>query len=621
MKILMLIMALMVMALPVQADQSRWDLSEFASIPVLHEGRVKPLDSFARIHLLQIYGADEIKGQNEGHMSAVQWLARALFDPTAESARKIIRIRDDDVKTKFGLDATQKYFSIVDLAPVIMKTQSEVHALITAEEELTKTEQNFLAVHENATALNYLLGSFSLVLPITANIPDGYDIDANQARTYESLAVLRPRLQADLNRIMKRKGQDVAGYSDRERDIALLSFQLEQLSAAAPGNKMFKVFPITEGWASPWQLILEGHGSPENATIMNAWESAALAWRNQDEAAWSASVEELKNSSDHSAIKLFLEILYNAMSPFTLAMGLFGLCLMFCGASELAQRGLTRLKPAPFWPILTLAFGVGVVAAGIIVRIIVLGRPPVSTLYESVLFVTLICGVLGWVFALYSSRKIAIVATALSCLGLLSIAPVLVSGSDDIEVLPAVLNSSFWLGTHVVMVTAGYGACVLAAMLSHGWLIFEKFGARNSGQQNNLMRVIYGTSILALLLTLVGTVLGGIWADQSWGRFWGWDPKENGALLIVLWLIWAQHGRLSKHLNDLYFALSMVALNIIVAVAWFGVNLLNVGLHSYGFTSGLAAGLGVFCLLQLSIIIVLWVLNISKRQHSKGGAR
>jgi ABC-type transport system involved in cytochrome c biogenesis permease subunit len=124
-----------------------------------------------------------------------------------------------------------------------------------------------------------------------------------------------------------------------------------------------------------------------------------------------------------------------------------------------------------------------------------------------------------------------------------------------------------------------------------------------------LQNRIYKVSLLALLLTTVGTILGGIWADQSWGRFWGWDPKENGALLIVLWIIWMQHGRVSGQLPTLAFTAAAAFLNVIVALAWFGVNLLSVGLHSYGFITGIATALALFCVFETALIGTLWKLN------------
>ena len=106
-------------------------------------------------------------------------------------------------------------------------------------------------------------------------------------------------------------------------------------------------------------------------------------------------------------------------------------------------------------------------------------------------------------------------------------------------------------------------------------------------------------ALFALFFTLFGTILGGIWADQSWGRFWGWDPKENGALLIVMWHIIMLHLRITGLVKPMGFALGMVLNNIIVILAWFGVNLLNVGQHSYGFVAGIAINISLFIIFEL----------------------
>jgi ABC-type transport system involved in cytochrome c biogenesis permease subunit len=189
---------------------------------------------------------------------------------------------------------------------------------------------------------------------------------------------------------------------------------------------------------------------------------------------------------------------------------------------------------------------------------------------------------------------------------LLLIAPVALPGGDSLEVLVAVLNTNFWLATHVLCITAGYGASIVCACLAHVAL------AVRDDPDRRLAPLVYRTSLIALLLMAVGTVLGGIWADQSWGRFWGWDPKENGALLICLWLVWAQHGRISGHLDQTGFWIVLAALNVIVALSWFGVNLLSVGLHSYGFTSGMAGGLAAFCALEFMVIATLWVRKVRR---------
>ena len=213
---------------------------------------------------------------------------------------------------------------------------------------------------------------------------------------------------------------------------------------------------------------------------------------------------------------------------------------------------------------------------------------------------------LALITGLKSKNYAAIFSGALAGAGLLAIAPSVAQGNESMEMLVAVLNTNFWLATHVLCITAGYGLCVLSACSAHIYIL-ARYNKKPAELLARLQQTAYHFSLAALLLTAVGTVLGGIWADQSWGRFWGWDPKENGALLIVLWLIWTQHGRISGHLRPLPFMATLGLLNVVVALAWFGVNLLSVGLHSYGFTNGIAAGLGLFCGAELMLITGLFI--------------
>ncbi|MGB1077004.1 MAG: cytochrome c biogenesis protein CcsA, partial [Bdellovibrionales bacterium] len=108
---------------------------------------------------------------------------------------------------------------------------------------------------------------------------------------------------------------------------------------------------------------------------------------------------------------------------------------------------------------------------------------------------------------------------------------------------------------------------------------------------------------------------GGVWADQSWGRFWGWDPKENGALLIVLWLVWLIHGKMSGHVKHVYYLAGLSFLSVIVALSWFGVNLLSVGLHSYGFIEGIALGLFTFCFVEILVLSGLVYREVKGTKH------
>ena len=117
-----------------------------------------------------------------------------------------------------------------------------------------------------------------------------------------------------------------------------------------------------------------------------------------------------------------------------------------------------------------------------------------------------------------------------------------------------------------------------------------------------LAKMVYGVVCFATLFSFVGTVLGGIWADQSWGRFWGWDPKENGALLIVLWNALILHARWGGLVRDRGIMNLAVFGNIVTSFSWFGVNMLGIGLHSYGFMDAAFKWLMIFIGSQVAII-------------------
>ncbi|MFZ4575537.1 MAG: cytochrome c biogenesis protein, partial [Phycisphaerales bacterium] len=176
---------------------------------------------------------------------------------------------------------------------------------------------------------------------------------------------------------------------------------------------------------------------------------------------------------------------------------------------------------------------------------------------------------------------------------------------DTMEMMRAVLDSNFWLATHVVVITIGYSATFLAGFIAAGYLIFGAFTKRlGADALAALPKMIYGVVCFACLTSFVGTVLGGIWADQSWGRFWGWDPKENGAALIVFMHLIILHARFGGMIKHRGMAVLAVGGNIVTAWSWFGTNMLGVGLHAYGFMDSAADYLRAFCFLQVAIMCV-----------------
>ncbi len=236
------------------------------------------------------------------------------------------------------------------------------------------------------------------------------------------------------------------------------------------------------------------------------------------------------------------------------------------------------------------------------------GRPPVTNLYSSAVFVAWGAVLLGLLVERAWRNGIGTCAAAASGFLSLIVAHNLgLSGEDNLESVRAVLDSNFWLSTHVTIVTLGYSATFVAGLLGALHLALRALKP-DYASGDAVARAAYGILAFATLASFVGTMLGGIWADQSWGRFWGWDPKENGAILIVLWCAVCLHARWGGLVRREGLMQLLVLGNIVTAWSWFGTNLLGVGLHSYGFTEQGAFWLyGVFIPSQLAIAAMGWL--------------
>ena len=276
--------------------------------------------------------------------------------------------------------------------------------------------------------------------------------------------------------------------------------------------------------------------------------------------------------------------------------------------------------------------------SGLLFRMILEGRPPVTNLYSSAIFIGFGAVVLGLVLEAFWRNGIGLVKSSLIGFITLIIAHHLSLNGDTMEMMRAVLDTNFWLATHVVIVTLGYASTFVAGFLGLIYIIFGvftpmltrkltpeeavQFGAATGGiggaikmkresekpegviLAKSLPKMVYGIVCFAALFSFVGTVLGGIWADQSWGRFWGWDVKENGALIIVLWNALILHARWGGMVRERGLMCLAVGGNIVTSWSWFGVNMLGIGLHSYGFTDAAFRWLVGFVGSQLIIIAI-----------------
>ncbi|MGB4102242.1 MAG: cytochrome c biogenesis protein CcsA [Alphaproteobacteria bacterium] len=582
------------------------DAGDFALLPVLHEGRVKPLDSFARWQLQAVHGADALPGRD-----AVAWLADVVFHPAAAAEEKIFIVYDRDAVHLLELpERPEPFYSFNEVAVGLLAQQPQIAAWARRESRrLAAVERETLRLYRAADDFRQLTGALALLLPVSLELSSDARAQAGIAAdapvTYLDLLKIKPALMQRLGAILAAKQERLELYTPEEQDAAKLGYQLRLIESIGANNTLFRVIPpLWEGqeeWRAPWALLLQGYGAPSGLSLFRAWQEAAAAWRQEGRAGWAAAAAQLRLATLQVAPPMRPGVFAVEQALHKYAPGEVALGLVLVGVVAL---GLAYGRGGRFWR----GAGYGALVGGLVVlglliaaRMFILLRPPVSTLYESTLFVAFVALAGGLVLAGRRGLEEGALLGSVIAVLLLVCSRVFGADGDTLRVLTAVLDTNFWLATHVVCITSGYGATLLAGMMAHLYLIRRVLGTPSAAVRPLVTRS-QGVMLVALLLTTAGTMLGGIWADQSWGRFWGWDPKENGALWIVLWLIWLLHGRLAGQLGVLAQMAGLALVNIVVALAWFGVNLLSVGLHSYGFTDAAAFGLGVFCVGELVLI-------------------
>ena len=327
---------------------------------------------------------------------------------------------------------------------------------------------------------------------------------------------------------------------------------------------------------------------------------AGSSWTAQDAAGFNAAVAELAEAQPQAALqKAQSEALFNRAQPFYVGMVIYLLALLLLFVSWLWKPAL--LQPAAFG---LLVAGALVHTAGLAARILLQGRPPVTNLYSSAVFVGWSAVIVGIVLERIYRRGFGTAVAAASGFVSLIIAHHLTGDGDTMEMMRAVLDSNLWLATHVVTITIGYSGTFLAGALAIGYTLRRHFArALDPATTRMLLSMTYGVICFALFFSFIGTVLGGIWADQSWGRFWGWDPKENGALLIVLWNAIILHARWGGYVRERGVMAMAIFGNVITSLSWFGVNMLGVGLHSYGFMESAFWALAGFIASQLVLMV------------------
>jgi len=575
------------------ARRSAFDLAGFGRLPVLSSGRIKPIDTVARTSLLTLKGSQSISAPDGRRLSPDEWLADVMFAPDRADTYRHFRIDHQEVLDLLELSRDQgdlnKYFSYTQLRPKLDELDRQARMADGVDEQLRSPFQKQLLATRDHVVLY-------LQLKTSAQLPESADFATELEQFGQALPA---GVQAIL---AKQKNQP----HDEEvvkamKEMADRFSYMEQLG-------YLRLVPPNAGdndqthWRPTGTALMESFGTAKVNPTALAFAQLGRAWRTDNAAVFNQVLGSMR--TDYAArypremTKSDVEARFNSAQPFYSSMVLYVIVFLLAIFSWL--KWSEELGRSAFW-----LLGVAFVAttAGIVTRMWLEGRPPVTNLYSSALFVgwgaVLLCLVQERIFR----NAIGSVAGGLIGFATLLIAHHLSLGGDTMEMMRAVLDSNFWLATHVVVVTAGYAATFLAGFLALIYICRGVFTrSLDPATADALTRMVYGIVCFATLFSLVGTVLGGIWADQSWGRFWGWDPKENGALIIVLWNATILHARWGGLVRARGLMAMAVFGNIVTSWSWFGVNMLGIGLHSYGFMESAFYWLIAFVASQLLVI-------------------
>jgi len=591
-----------------QKPETGFHMREFGRLPVLLGGRIQPMDSVARSTLLQIRAR-----QNAGQMSATAWLMETMMNPDAADKLDVFRIDNLELLNMLRLPERQKYYSFNQIQPHLDDISWQAQHINNIEDAGHTAFERQLLKLANALEIYQRL-QLSLCPPGTENftaqlaaykqaVPAG--IAAVQAReagkSYDAAA---------LNRLL----DFLAGYNELSQSAYLLV-----------------VPPIPQSGTQArddWQNI--------GASLMNIVHGGDLQLAVKDYAAMATACRQNRPDDFNQALDDYRrwlgerfvpetrqgaqEFFFNEFQPFYKAMVIyvtaFLLAIIALLTFALAPNLSETLRRSAFWLVV---LGGVIHTFGLLFRMWLEGRPPVTNLYSSAIFIGWGCVVLGIVLERVFAVGLGSAVASFAGFVTLVIAHNLSMGGETMEMLPAVLNTNFWLTTHVVVVTLGYASTFMAGLLGIAYVLLGLFtpllkhkpGRMELGEV--LAKMVYGIVCFATLFSFTGTVLGGIWADQSWGRFWGWDPKENGALLIVLWNAAILHARWGGMIRERGLMNMAVFGNIVTSWSWFGVNMLGIGLHSYGFTDAAFKWLVFFVVSQIGLILLgLLPLNLWK---------
>ncbi len=611
----------------------QWDkeiITLAEQLPIQTDGRIKPLSTHARFLLLRLSGKTSIKTSDGKRLSPTEWFLNSLFYPNIAKQYPVFIVHDQSVIENLGLQGHEKKrdrYAYNEIRPAReeLMSQAQRYSQIPPaqrthiQEQILNLADNFLTFEEiigylDFTRFRYPIESNTL---FTQFFPDKKEVLLSE------IVEIFPEI--------KKKLKDISQSMNEEQikeSLTSIKQLLSEVSRLVHNAEHFTVIPPSEPSTKEWQSPLNAVINVFDPSIETVPDISLFSLFNKLEQTkdnkeqfkkhLTQLVQEITQKANKRGEggKINLEVRYYKGNFLFYSQWIFFLALIITAIWWLFINN----KLLKFSVFSVNSVAVLLLIFAITLRCIIRGRPPVTTLYETILFSTATAVLLAFIIERLMKDNIALsLASFLGLLGLfIANRYEMKEGTDTMPSLVAVLDSNFWLTIHVTTIVIGYGAGLLASAFGHVWILGKLLRVKKNDKDfyKQLSRGIYGIICFCFLFSFIGTVLGGIWALESWGRFWGWDPKENGALLIVLWCLIIIHAHLGRIINRLGEALGSIILGVIVSFSWWGVNLLGVGLHSYGFTRGAWNSLLSFWIIETLFLLSGIYIALSERKQN-----
>jgi len=595
------------------------NLNEFGSITILDANRKKPLETYARSLLVTFSGKKKVK---KGP-SAIEWFADVIFSSPKADGYKIFLINDPSIADALGVSPVKnRRYSIHDLHGGFQKLNNLAAQAMEKPPEIRSVfDKEILRTYKNVQQYLSLTSIMSFAIPYTVfTITDSLSHILNLPIGNASYLDLVSRSHLYAPRVSTLSQTNPEEWNPTDSALFNIVRTMYHWSENIEASDV-KIIPIldngTEKWVSPWTLLKTSPRASIHYTEFSLLAQMQKQWLQNNTTSFTETVKKFKNEIEtrvgHNLALHKLELHYNHFNPFFWAKIMYGLTFLFLLFS------FSRKNPLPLLIfMICIILGLTLHTYGIVIRSIIMQRSPIANLYETFVFVAWTVVVLGIVVEFLQKSSAGLFVGTIGGFIFLHVASRYALQGDTMGMLAAVLNNTFWLTTHIITIALGYAGCVGSGIAGHMYLLtaaFSKPSNHTAGKLKQIEKSIYGILAFGFTFTVIGTLLGGMWADQSWGRFWGWDPKENGALIIILWCAIVYHAKAARLIKSTGFALCSIITILLVLYAWIGVNLLGVGLHSYGFTAKGASILLSATIFEIAFMSIFGIITLNR--HSR----